>query len=373
MHGIIKRIRRLPGMVFPAAVCLVLLSCGKGIGPYDNSKNPNTDMSASLSFDNDTAYQPGGDKSPESSDSFILEEAPATNAADNTSGINLQDSAVEPSSETYSDSMTVTDDSAQTVEPSVYEEAVTQSGAATATQTAGTEPTADTETEPELPEEKPFSLEKIAVTLKDGSKASFWIYTPKNASPGMPMIVYLHGGSGKGEDLELLMKSNSLPLYLRESRLGEIHAYIVMPQAGSDILGWRDEAATLIGLIDYCEESCGIDLDNVSLTGHSMGGTGTWELAVLYPERFARIAPMSGSVADTEENIAALKDMPVWAFVGARDEIVRPDSSIELVSSLKDAGGSARVTVFREADHFSVPELSYLNENLGLLDWLIGE
>ena len=218
MHGIIKRIRRLPGMVFPAAVCLVLLSCGKGIGPYDNSKNPNTDMSASLSFDNDTAYQPGGDKSPESSDSFILEEAPATNAADNTSGINLQDSAVEPSSETYGDSMTVTDDSAQTVEPSVYEEAVTQNGAATATQTAGTEPT-----------------------------------------------------------------------------------------------------------------------------------------------------------ADTEENIAALKDMPVWAFVGARDEIVRPDSSIELVSSLKDAGGSARVTVFREADHFSVPELSYLNENLGLLDWLIGE
>lgn len=159
----------------------------------------------------------------------------------------------------------------------------------------------------------------------------------------------------------------------RESRLGEIPAYIVMPQAGSDILGWRDEAATLIGLIDYCEESYGIDLDNVSLTGHSMGGTGTWELAVLYPERFARIALMSGSVADTEENIAALKDMPVWAFVGARDEIVRPDSSIELVSSLKDAGGSARVTVFREADHFSVPELSYLNENLGLLDWLIGE
>lgn len=38
MHGIIKRIRRLPGMVFPAAVCLVLLSCGKGIGPYDNRK-----------------------------------------------------------------------------------------------------------------------------------------------------------------------------------------------------------------------------------------------------------------------------------------------------------------------------------------------
>ena len=205
----------------------------------------------------------------------------------------------------YADSLACvyidTDDSAQTVEPSVYEEAVTQSGAATATQTAGTEPTADTETEPELPEEKPFSLGKIAVTLKDGSKASFWIYTPKNASPGMPMIVYLHGGSGKGEDLELLMKSNSLPLYLRESRLGEIPAYIVMPQAGSDILGWRDEAATLIGLIDYCEESCGIDLDNVSLTGHSMGGTGTWELAVLYPERFARIAPMSGSVADTEE------------------------------------------------------------------------
>jgi dienelactone hydrolase len=36
------------------------------------------------------------------------------------------------------------------------------------------------------------------------------------------------------------------------------------------------------------------DPDRVYLTGHSMGGHGTWQLGVLYPEKFAAIAPSAG-------------------------------------------------------------------------------
>ncbi len=80
-------------------------------------------------------------------------------------------------------------------------------------------------------------------------------------------------------------------------------------------------------LIDkVCEENH-IDRSRICLTGHSMGGTGTWDLALAYPDVFSRIAPMSGSVDTTPETLALLKNTPVWAFVGENDVVVKPDSS----------------------------------------------
>ena len=39
-------------------------------------------------------------------------------------------------------------------------------------------------------------------------------------------------------------------------------------------------------LIGALEEEYKIDPDRVSLTGHSMGGTGVWQLALAYPGSF---------------------------------------------------------------------------------------
>ena len=44
----------------------------------------------------------------------------------------------------------------------------------------------------------------------------------------------------------------------------------------------------------------------------------------------------------------------------------------EIVAALKNAGSDAEITVFDEADHFSVPRLAYLDANVGLMNWLIG-
>ena len=35
----------------------------------------------------------------------------------------------------------------------------------------------------------------------------------------MPLILYLHGGSGKGDDLELVTQADSLPQYLQNGQL----------------------------------------------------------------------------------------------------------------------------------------------------------
>ena len=143
-----------------------------------------------------------------------------------------------------------------------------------------------------------------------------------------------------------------------------------MPQLPKDKKGWTDISASLRELIGKTISDYKTDAARVSLTGHSMGGTGTWGIALAYPEVFSCIAPMSGSLKTTDENVALLKNIPVWAFVGSADTIVSPQYSIDFVNALKSAGGDATLTTFDGADHFSVPSLAYLSDEYNVVSWL---
>ena len=113
-----------------------------------------------------------------------------------------------------------------------------------------------------------------------------------------------------------------------------------------------------------------IDRNRISLTGHSMGGTGTWDLALAYPDTFSRIAPMSGSVQTTSENLAILKNTKVWAFVGEDDVVVKPESSERFIAALKMDDQDAAITVFSNTDHVGVPQKAWLENGKELLNWL---
>jgi predicted peptidase len=95
-----------------------------------------------------------------------------------------------------------------------------------------------------------------------------------------------------------------------------------------------------------------------------MGGFGTWRLAAAQPHRFAAIAPIcgGGDAADA----CNLKDLPVWAFHGARDRIVPISESEKMVEALKACGGNVKFTVYPEADHDSWTQ-TY--NNPALFDW----
>ncbi len=213
----------------------------------------------------------------------------------------------------------------------------------------------------------------IACSIKTDSlgELKYWLYTPSAPTANMPLIVYLHGGSGKGDDLELITAVDGFPKYLRDGQLGDVRAYVVIPQLPASQKGWANGASAVYDLIQVTESKFGIDRQNISLTGHSMGGTGTWNLALAYPQLFSKIAPLSGSIRVQPEYIEKLKNIPVWAFVGSADTIVPPDSSMEFVAALKEAGGVAGITVFGGADHFTVPSLTYLDEDINLVNWLI--
>jgi hypothetical protein len=81
-----------------------------------------------------------------------------------------------------------------------------------------------------------------------------------------------------------------------------------------------------------------VDTNKVYLTGPSLGGEGTWYLAIKYPERFAAIAPMCGFTRNMDyimKNSDKLIDIPVWAFHGKEDKTVQFEETEWMINRLK--------------------------------------
>jgi predicted peptidase len=109
-----------------------------------------------------------------------------------------------------------------------------------------------------------------------------------------------------------------------------------------------------------------VDRERQYVTGLSMGGFGTWALISRYPQRFAAAVPICGG---GDRYVARrLRDVPVWAFHGAKDGTVPVQASVEMVEAVKKAGGDAQLTVYPEAQHDSWTE-TYNNPKV--YEWLL--
>ena len=256
------------------------------------------------------------------------------------------------------DSTTTTEDNVITDEvdsTTTNEDNVITNEADSTTITENTEPQINTE----------FSMSK-----KNYEGLNYWLYTPSNAKDNMPLIIYLHGGSGKGDDLDLITNVDGFPKYIKEGTLSA-DAYIVFPQCPSDQNGWNVLSAKIEELINYTCNEFSINTDKISITGHSMGGAGTWTLALSNPNLFYKIAPMSGSVKTNDTNLEKLSAIPVWAFVGGNEKSTTIDSIKAIVESLKNIGADAQITILEGATHFEVPSIAYLDKTLNIIEWLI--
>lgn len=206
----------------------------------------------------------------------------------------------------------------------------------------------------------------LSLTYNDEIELGAYVYVPENISAEkLPLIVFLHGAGERGngkEDLEKL-KLAGIPKYLNQDK--EYPAVILMPQCPCDLV-WNNLVLPLKKLIDEVIENYNIDQSRISITGLSMGGYGTWEMGLIYPNFFSAIAPICGGGLSWRAGL--LKDIPIWAFHGDADDVVPLQNSIEMVDAVNKAGGKARLTIFHNVKHNSWDE-AYNSSNL--LEWLI--
>ena len=83
--------------------------------------------------------------------------------------------------------------------------------------------------------------------------------------------------------------------------------------------------------------------------GASMGGYGTWQLAMSLPELFAAIVPICGG--GMYWNASRLVNIPIWAFHGGKDTTVFKEESIKMVDAVNKCGGNAKITIYPENGH----------------------
>jgi predicted peptidase len=197
----------------------------------------------------------------------------------------------------------------------------------------------------------------------------FVAYLPPRVKAPLPAILFLHGRGESGTD-GMRQTAVGLGSAVRWSH-DRWPALILFPQKPEFDKLWPNEKEWLASLLNWAESEFDIDPHRRSITGLSQGGNGTFELAGELPWKFAAAAPICGW--SDEPNFAeGLRDIPVWAFHGGKDDIVTPDLSEKAVKAIQDAGGNARLTIYPEANHnswdaaYGDPELAswLLNQTL---------
>ena len=210
------------------------------------------------------------------------------------------------------------------------------------------------------------------ITTSELATFRFLQYIPEDTASALPLIVYFHGGGGKGDDLNKV-KSYLFPQQIEAGYYGELEAVVICPQVPTGKDGWSEISDSVFELIDYMCETYNINERKISIIGHSMGGTGAWSIACKQPERFSCIVPMSGSVTNSAANVNKLKNMPIRAFVSTADRVVNAESSINFVNAIKEADNSAdcEITVYTTEDHEGVLTTTLTDETLNIVGWVL--
>ena len=222
----------------------------------------------------------------------------------------------------------------------------------------------------------------------NGFTLPYQIYTPKDTkNKKLPLVIYLHGTGEAGTDNEAQMYKgkNIGPDYFSSPEIQGIQAaYVLAPQTPKDMrwasttLDEYDLSTTpvtpsmeaLLKLIDEVSKKYPIDTDRIYIAGLSRGGQGTWNAALLKPEKFAAVVPIAGSGG--VKDAGKLSKTAIWVFHGDEDEVTKVNYSRNMVFAIIKAGSTPdllRYTEIRGGNH----EASWLtaHKNSDLYRWMI--
>ncbi|MCI1930815.1 MAG: alpha/beta hydrolase-fold protein [Clostridia bacterium] len=226
------------------------------------------------------------------------------------------------------------------------------------------------------------------------TKMPYEVYVPSNydSKKKYPLVYVLHGAGQRLQSVDMVLKRyQSATIWAKDSEKGINECIVVSPQcAEANGIGWtyfmtildKNEYAdpfkftnwglTAYDLLQAIKADYNIDTDRIYLTGMSMGGFGTFEMAIEHPDEFAAIVPVCGG--GNPEKIIALKGLPIWMFHAVDDPLVDykkwsvptmkafDNAKIDYTKTIYDAD-----TVFWPSGHFSWTP-AYANKDMR--DWL---
>jgi predicted esterase len=124
----------------------------------------------------------------------------------------------------------------------------------------------------------------------DGEPDPTVLHVPKGgtaAGAKLPLVVALHGLNGRPERIvEVFLDT--------KSAAPSVPGFVLAPYAHGNAFYRGPGELEVLAAVDWALAHYPIDPERVSITGVSMGGTGTGHLALWYADRFTRAAPLCG-------------------------------------------------------------------------------
>lgn len=216
----------------------------------------------------------------------------------------------------------------------------------------------------------------------DGVSTTYRVFVPRGVGGPMPLILFLHGAGESGSDGLAPTTVGIGPAIARDA--SRVPALVAFPQASRGY-GWRGfNLATAIAALDETLKQHDVDENRLYVTGISMGGYGTWLLALEQPERFAAIAPVCGGLDRVPASqllrvsgsclfqaaAERIAHIPQWVFHGDADNVIPVEESRAMVAALRGVGAEVRYTEYENVKHNSWDRAYATAE---LLPWMLSQ
>jgi len=210
----------------------------------------------------------------------------------------------------------------------------------------------------------------IQQEVYDPSSVNYLLFMPRDTTAvengKYPLIVTLHGIGERGSDL-WKAKGEGLPKILDGK--DDFPFIVVSPQCPSTTEWYYNDGIQqkVNKMIDSVIVRYPIDTNRIYLTGLSMGGIGTLDLAIRYPNRFAALIPIAFRIEDGWD-LCVIKDIPMWAFHGQLDPVIPIDKAQGVINALINCGGNPTFTKYSDLFHDS---WTRTYDNPDIYTWLL--
>jgi len=187
----------------------------------------------------------------------------------------------------------------------------------------------------------------------DDELVPFRVFAPDGYDPAKeyPMIVGLHGANG---DEHSFMRGRG-GLF---KRLGQERGYVLATPSGRGPYGGYEGAAEqdVIDVTERVMQLYSVDPERVFLTGHSMGGQGTWYVGFNHPDTYAALAPIAGTSKQRRGPIPFENklDMPVLFSHGAKDSVNLVQNARRTAETARKKLTSFKYDEYAECEHNDV-------------------
>lgn len=210
----------------------------------------------------------------------------------------------------------------------------------------------------------------IQQEVYDPSTINYLLFMPRVTTASVdgkyPVIIFLHGIGESGSDL-WKVKKEGLPKILDGKN--DFPFIVISPQCPSTTEWYYNGGMQqkLDKLIDSILVRYPADANRIYLTGLSMGGIGTLDLAIRYPKRFAAILPVAFRIEDGWD-LCKIKNLPFWGFHGEKDNVIPVNKAQTVINILTVCGANPTFTLYPDLYHDSWTR-TYNNQ--AIYDWLL--